>query len=110
MGKKNKTNLRRVTMKFEIIKDSIEKNDFNKLININDPIKCYIDINKTDLIDTCFVVLRDSKAYKKEIKMFNDMIFLVDENNNILDSQKCDSTAGLNPVADWSKEGQDAYT
>jgi hypothetical protein len=97
-------------LKFEIKKDKIEYNGFNYPVKLYDTIRIYLDLNKSELIDTCFVVLRDISVYTKEIQMFNDTIFLVDENNNILDYQKCDSTAGLNPVADWSKKDQDAYT
>jgi hypothetical protein len=54
-------------------------------------------------------VLRNLNAYKNEKKMFNDTISLVSEYYTIM-SQKCDSTAGLNPVSEWSKRTQDAYT
>jgi hypothetical protein len=92
-------------MKFEIKKGNIENNGFNFPVKLYDTIRIYVDS-----IENCFVVLRNLNTYKKEIKMFNDMIYLIDRNNTVLDCQKCDSTAGLNPVASWEKIGQDAYT
>jgi hypothetical protein len=104
----------KMNIKFNIYGADIERNKFdNPKIIKNDSeniINCFIDLDKSGLFDCCFIVMRDIESYKKEKYMFNDMIYLVNENSYVLASQKCDSTAGLNPVAEWSKPGQDAYT
>jgi hypothetical protein len=98
-------------MKFNIIDGNPKKNHFNKpLLSKKNAIDIFFDIDITGLTDMCFIVLRNLNKYKNEDKMFNDMIYLVSENNNILYRQKCDSTAGLNPVSNWNKRTQDAYT
>ena len=97
-------------MKIKLTKGNTANNHFDKpIISDLNQLDVYIDIDESPLIDTCFVILRNLLAYKNEKKMFNDTISLVSENQVIM-SQKCDSTAGLNPVSSWSKRTQDAYT
>lgn len=99
---------------FNIYGGDITNNNFDNILKLKkkaeNNIFCYIDLDKTGFMDCCFIVLRNIDVYKKEKLMFNDTIYLVSETCNILDYQKCDSTAGINPTSKQSKKTQDAYT